>query len=200
MTGVSAAVQKKFHYHHGQLREALIESAQQILQDEGIEALSLRALARATGVTQAAPYSHFRDKEDLLAAVAEAGFQKLALRMADDAARLPDASARVRALMSSYVRFASENTALFRLMFGRELADMKRYPTLAMTAGKSYALLSAALSGSGGDTRVLTVSIWSLCHGLTTLIIDGKITLAQFGTNSIEEFIDSATELFAAKL
>lgn len=198
-----AAFQKKFKYHHGQLREALIESAQQLLHTEGIEALSLRTLAKSAGVTQAAPYSHFRDKDDLLATVAEAGFQRLALQMAENATGLKDTSARVRSLMTSYIRFACENKALFRLMFGREVADMKKYPTLAMTAGKSYSLISAALAkrkGDTADTPFLSVAVWSLCHGLTTLLLEDRISIAQFGASSLEDFVDKTAALFETRL
>lgn len=198
-----AAFQKKFKYHHGQLREALIESAQQLLHTEGIEALSLRTLAKSAGVTQAAPYSHFRDKDDLLATVAEAGFQRLALQMAEDATGLKDTSTRVRALMTSYIRFACDNKALFRLMFGREVADMKKYPTLAMTAGKSYSLISAALAkreGDTADTPILSVAVWSLCHGLTTLLLEDRISIAQFGASSLQEFVDKTAAMFETKL
>lgn len=194
---------KKFKYHHGNLREALIAAALDILQNDGIDQLSLRNLARATGVTQAAPYSHFRDKDELLAAVAESGFQQLALQMAEDAAGLRDARARIEKLMGSYLRFARENTPLFRLMFGRELSDMKKFPTLAMTAGKSYALISAALSARASqevETRFLTVAVWSLCQGLADLIVSGKIEPAQFGVTDVEDFVKKTVGVFSGHL
>lgn len=195
--------QKKFRYHHGELRSALIDAALEILKEGGMEGISLRALAQATGVTQAAPYSHFRDKDDLLAAVAETGFQRLALQMAEDATGMRNVQERIEKLMASYVRFAVTNKPLFQLMFSRELSEMKNYPTLAMTAGKSYALISAALSGRNAtaeDTRFLTVTIWSLCHGLTTLIVDNKIRLEQFGAAGIDEFVRRTVEPFSGKL
>lgn len=191
-------LQKKKNYHHGELRAALIDAALVILKDRGMEHLSLRVLARATQVTVTAPYSHFRDKDDLLAAIAETGFQRLALQMAEDATRLKDTRQRIEKLMVSYIRFAAENKQLFRLMFSRELSDMKRYPTLAMTAGKSYALMSAALSGRE-DTGFLTVVIWSLCHGLTTLIIDDKINLEQFGAAQVDDFIKRTVGVFTER-
>jgi AcrR family transcriptional regulator len=195
--------QKRFKYHHGNLRDALVNAALEILKTQGAEALSLRALAKATGVTQAAPYSHFRDKDELLAAIAEMGFQSLALAMAENAAGLKVPQERVEKLVSSYIRFASENKALFRLMFGRELADMKKFPTLAMTAGKSYALISAALSARTSDavdTRFLTVAVWSLCQGLADLIINGKLDPAQFGAENIDEFIRKTVAIFSNHL
>ena len=83
LTGTSP--EEKTPYHHGQLRDALIAAALDLLKEKGVDALSLRALAKATRVSQAAPYSHFEDKDHLLAAVAETGFQRLALQMAQDA-------------------------------------------------------------------------------------------------------------------
>lgn len=205
MTIATAAVfQKKFRYHHGELRSALIEAALDILKDKGMEHLSLRTLAKATGVTQAAPYSHFRDKDDLLAAVAETGFQRLALQMAEDATGTANTQERIEKLMASYIRFALANKPLFQLMFSRELSEMKNYPTLAMTAGKSYALISAALSkrvsSTDEETRFLTVTIWSLCHGLTTLIVDQKIKLEQFGAATLDEFVRRTVGNFSAQL
>ena len=174
-----------------------------ILVKDGVDGLSLRALAKATGVTQAAPYSHFRDKDELLAAVAETGFQRLAFQMADDATGETTTTGRIEKLMTSYIRFAQENKSLFQVMFGRELADLKKFPTLAMTAGKSYSLISTALAkrtSSDVDTRFLTVSIWSLCHGLTTLLVDEKLKVDQFGVVSVEEFVKKTVAVFAVHL
>lgn len=199
-----ADLQKKFRYHHGNLREAAIAAALEILTNDGINGLSLRALAKATGVTPTAFYeSHFRDKDELLAAVAETGFQRLALQMAEDATGATGTQDRIEKLVTSYIKFAQANRPLFQLMFGRELSDLKRFPTLAMTAGKSYSLISAALSKrteGGEDARFLTVAIWSLCHGLTTLIVEEKVNPAQFGTETTEAFVKKTVGLFATHL
>jgi len=205
MTAATAGdFQKKFRYHHGNLREAAIAAALGILSTQGVAALSLRALAKATGVTPTAFYeSHFRDKDELLAAVAESGFQRLALQMAEDATGANSTQERIERLMTSYIRFAQNNKPLFQLMFGRELSDLKKYPTLAMTAGKSYALISAALSkrsNTADDARFLTVAIWSLCHGLTTLIVDEKLKPAQFGAETMEDFVKRTVEIFSGSL
>ncbi|HYD18020.1 MAG TPA: TetR/AcrR family transcriptional regulator [Patescibacteria group bacterium] len=203
-TAPNADLQKKFRYHHGNLREAAITAALEILTRDGVAGLSLRALAKATGVTPTAFYeSHFGDKDELLAAVAETGFQRLALQMAEDATGAPDVQTRVERLVTSYIRFATENRPLFQLMFGRELSDLKRFPTLAMTAGKSYSLISAALSKrveGGEDARFLTVAIWSLCHGLTTLLVEDKLNPAQFGVESTEAFVKKTVALLGPHL
>jgi hypothetical protein len=88
-------------------------------------------------------------------------------------------------------------------MFGRELADLKKFPTLAMTAGKSYALISAALSTRASqdmETRLLTVAVWSLCQGLADLIINEKIDPAQFGAASTDELVRKMVDVFSGHL
>jgi AcrR family transcriptional regulator len=194
-TGMTRAdLQKKFRYHHGNLRDALLAASLDILAADGVEALSLRTIA---------PYSHFRDKEDLLAAIAETGFQKLALSMAERAAGAKTAEEKIERLIGAYIRFAQENKPLFSLMFGRELADLKRYPTLAMTAGKSYALISAALANSAApkeDVPFLTVAIWSLCHGLTTLIVEEKLQPEKFGVSGLDAFVKRTAGVFKPHL
>lgn len=200
---IEADIGKKFSYHHGNLRDALLTAASDILQNEGLEHLSLRALAKRTGVSQAAPYGHFKDKDDLLAAVAESGFQRLALSMAEQATGASSVRDRIERLMTAYIEFATGNKPLFSIMFGRELADLKKYPTLAMTAGKGYALMSAALSkraGGAEDTRFLTVAIWSLCHGLTTLIIEKRIDISSFGSHTVADFVRKNVALFDHQL
>ncbi len=195
--------QKNFRYHHGNLRNTLIEAALEILNTDGIEALSLRRVARDSFVSQAAPYSHFRDKNDLMAAIAETGFQKLALQMAEEATGANTTQIQIEKLITSYINFATRNKSLFQLMYSRELSDMKDHPTLAMTAGKSYSLISTALSKRNNqeeDTRFLTVSIWSLCHGLTSLIIDGKVDMKQFDTDNVEAFVKKSVSLFSDQL
>lgn len=195
--------QKKFRYHHGNLRDALLEAAEDILKIKGIDDLSLRNLAKATGVTQAAPYSHFRDKDELLAAVAERGFQKLALQMAEQAAGSVTTQQRLEKLVTAYIRFACDNKPLFRLMFGQPLTDMKRFPTLAMTAGKSYALISTTLAQRVAptvETSFLTVTVWSLCHGLATLVMEGLLKTETFGTPALEDFVARAVATFSQHL
>lgn len=201
-TATAVDFQKKFKYHHGNLREALLAAALDILATDGIDGLSLRSLARATGVTQAAPYSHFRDKDELLAAVAETGFQRLALSMAESAAGAKTVQEKIERLACAYVRFATGNKPLFGIMFGRELSNLKRFPTLAMTAGKSYALISAALAqkASGEEARFLTVAVWSLCHGLTTLVVEEKLSPAQIGAADLDTLVKRTLGVLAPQL
>ena len=195
--------QKQFRYHHGNLRETLVEAALEILSTEGIDALSLRSIARKSNVSQAAPYSHFRNKKELISTVAETGFQKLAIKMAEDASGAIDTTDRINKLILSYIDFAKDNKPLFQLMFSNEISDMKGNETLAMTAGKSYSLISAALAkrenNTSEDTSVLSVAVWSLCHGLTDLVIGEKLDVTKFGANSMKDFVARTVNIFNDK-
>ena len=105
-------------YHHGDLRRALIRSALEVLSEAGVAGLSLRAATRRAKVSAMAPYRHFADKEALLAAVAEHGFQQLGARFATATATAADPRAGLAALGVAYVLFARDEPSLFKLMFG----------------------------------------------------------------------------------
>jgi len=180
-------------YHHGDLRRALIDAAQHILETEGVSALTLRAAARGAGVSQAAPYRHFTDKDALLAAVAEEGFRALsaAMREATDTAG-GDFASRFRALGIAYIRFAVEQPARFRLMFGREIADRGAHLPLHQAANETFGMLVAGIEKgqqSGlirdGDPRELSMAAWSMVHGLSALLVDGQLSR---GTQDLEMF------------
>ena len=166
-------------YHHGNLRAALIDAATVILAEEGVTGLSLRGAARRAGVSQTAPYRHFRDKAALLAAVAAGGFGGLAQamrRFADDG-RSPQE--RLLGAGRGYLAFALQESALFRLMFGPEIPDKAAHPELRAAADEAFAVLLGAVSGqtrgAGSDAADRALAAWSLVHGLATLLIDGQV-------------------------
>ena len=149
-------------YHHGQLRQALLDAATAML--EAGEPLSWRALARRTGVSAAAPYRHFASLEELRAEVAACGFDALAAALrAGDAAPEPLLGQGV-----AYVEFACAHPALFRLMFGAAA------PECAGRAGEAGQAALALLQSRAGDAA-LTLSLWALVHGLAMLLIDHRL-------------------------
>lgn len=162
-------------YHHGNLRAALIEAAGAILEAEGLESLSLRAVARAVGVSQTAPYRHFADREALLAAVAAQGFTDLLQRIASSvnphAGNPHDA---VAAIGAAYVLFAAERRALFRLMFGRDIRERARHAALAHATEEVARRIGRILNDPG-----LGLGIWSAMHGLAWLVVEGVTDLGQ---------------------
>lgn len=163
-------------YHHGELGPALLAAALALLAENGVEALSLREVARRAGVSAMAPYRHYADKSALVAAVAAHGFGALgdALRAADRSAPPGDA---LVAQAVAYVRYALANPMLFRLMFGAKRPDAPD-PVLGVVAGATYAVLSdrvAADTPAGGDRDARTIGCWALVHGLALLFLDGEI-------------------------
>jgi AcrR family transcriptional regulator len=195
--------QKKFRYHHGHLRESLLAAALEILGREGTASLSLRQLAKATGVSQAAPYTYFNDKDELLAAVAQTGFEQLRLQIFENVKTATTVQQKVEQLMTSYINFAIERRPLFQLMFGRELSDLKKHPTLAGTHGKFFAQISGYLKGrreGAEDANFLTVTLWGLCQGLASLLSENKLKTTDVGAASVEEFVKRTVALLAAQL
>lgn len=162
-------------YHHGSLRAALLEEAMRQLAAGGHEALSLREVARAVGVTPAAVYRHFASREDLLGALAAQGFASLLSAQTAAAAAAPDALAAFNASGRAYVRFALARPALFRLMFGP--GGRARAAGL-VEAARAFELLLAqavAVSGSAAEGQTLALRAWALVHGLAGLLVDGAI-------------------------
>jgi AcrR family transcriptional regulator len=161
-------------YHHGNLRQALLEAALIILAKEGEAGLGLRDLARAVGVSPAAPYRHFDSRAALLEALAVTGFQRFTLAMETVAASQPHNP--MAAMGKTYVKFALENPNLFRLMFSPQLRKDKR-PGLRIAADAAYRTLRHITGGDVGETRVAALAAWARVHGLAVLLLDGQIAM-----------------------
>src|SRR5882757_7557151 len=125
----------KTTYHHGDLRAACLDAAMELLEEGGETALSLRAVARRAGVSPAAPYRHYADREALVSAVAAIGYRELAERLAA-VHPSPSTPEQLAAVAVAYVRFALERPALFRIMFG-EPCDRGDDERVAATAAVS---------------------------------------------------------------
>jgi len=164
----------KATYHHGDLRAALVRAAMELLEEGGETDLSLRAVARRAGVSAAAPYRHYADREALVSAVAAVGYRELAQRLAaaHPAPVTPDELASVAV---AYVQFALERPALFRIMFG-EPCDRDNDERVAATAAVSqYVRAIAERAFPQADPDALATALWALVHGLAFLHLDGKL-------------------------
>jgi AcrR family transcriptional regulator len=190
-------------YHHGNLKQALVVAALEILYADGAAAMTLRAVARRAGVTQAAPYHHFADRDALLAAVAEVGFSQLLGAL--DAARA-EVSTNPRRTMQDlavvYVRFAVEHPAHYRLMFGNVLAERSPYPevgrsVLELRTRIADVIVSLQARGLArrGEPGDLALTVWSLVHGLATLMIDGQIRGMVAAADDAERLVRDQTGL-----
>lgn len=162
-------------YHHGNLRAALVTAAAAILDADGLEALSLRGVARAVGVSQTAPYRHFAHREALLAAVAAQGFDELLGRIERSVSPHTDSPHdAVAALGAAYVLFAAERKPLFRLMFGRDIRERSKYADLSGASDTVARLTGHILSDPG-----LGLGVWAAMHGLAWLVVEGVTDLGE---------------------
>ena len=168
------AAPKSASYHHGDLRNALREAALSILEGEGLQALSLRAVARKAGVSHAAPYRHYSNHEALLVELAMEGFEELR-KAIEVAGSVPfDKVDRITNIGGAYMRFASRRSALAQLMFGSQLPNREKIPELTAAADAIGGEIGAAL----GDPA-LGLAVWAAIHGLAMLILDNVIDLGQ---------------------
>jgi AcrR family transcriptional regulator len=164
---------KEDGFHHGNLRQALIDAGLQAVEARGAALVSLRDLARDVGVSPTAAYRHFADKDALFAAIADRGFQALA-EASGTAATAPDPHDRLFDLARAYKGFAETHPQLYRLMFAEPL-DMAQLARVSPGSSAAYRpLREAVLSalGEGADETRLTdaiVRIWSVLHGYVTL-------------------------------
>jgi len=160
-------------YHHGNLRASLLDAADAVLAERGAQALTLRDVARAAGVSHGAPYHHFASLNELLAAVAQRGFETLGDAMAE-AVAVPDTRERLLRVAQAYVACARARPERFRLMFGPLLASKDEHPALRAAAQRAFGfVLAAAYAHDKKHGTDLAVAGWSLAHGLSHLLIDG---------------------------
>ncbi len=165
-------------YHHGDLREALLDAAEALLAQRGAAGLGLRDVARGAGVSHAAPYHHFAGLPELLAALAERSFRQLGATMQAGVDAHPgDAREQLLAIATAYVDFARRRPARFRLMFGPVLASRHQHPGLDRAAEASFrVLLDAATRFDAASGPLIALTGWSLAHGLSHLSLDAAFT------------------------
>lgn len=173
-------------YHHGDLRQALIDAGLSVLRSEGLGALTLRRAAREADVSPSAPYRHFNDKQALLAAISERGFRKLRALLEEARARSPgdlDASGQ------AYLAFALAEPETYRLMFTQNVFCEGEVPESLSEAGdQAFASLRDTIAegmGNGriaaGDGDALALAAWALVHGVSMLLIDGALAKSPYG-------------------
>ena len=168
-------------YHHGDLRQALVEVAAELITERGPDGFTLREAARRIGVSHSAPYRHFADKDALLIAVAVAGFEEL--DRVGRAAMVPEAPARarLRAFGEAYLDFAARHPAQYRVMFGRAIT--KPTPALREAGGRAFERLAHVVAEILGVSRDAAqdpaMAIMAGVHGLATLALDGMVETAQ---------------------
>ncbi|MGJ4947614.1 TetR/AcrR family transcriptional regulator [Bradyrhizobium sp. HKCCYLS20291] len=170
-------------YHHGALRDALLEAAERVLERDGLAGLTLRAVAREAGVSHAAPTHHFKDLTGLVSELAAIGFRRFnaAMKAAGEQAGTPLDRAMARA--RAYVAYAQANPGMYGLMFRTERLDYSR-PSLNEAAEASFAGLAGSVAAREGqvgneelslDQSAAIARAWSLVHGYTMLLLEGRL-------------------------
>lgn len=182
MWSMSTSKRGKRLYHHGDLRASVLQAAGELLEKQGIEALSLRDVARQAGVSHNAPYRHFPSKGALLNALAAAGFERFHAALA-----AAEREGGLRARGEAYIRFALANPQHFRLMFGSGLS-LSGDAGLREQAGRAFGGLQQAIAAhSGKEAPHAAIAAWALVHGLSHLLLEQKLAGAE--REGVQEFV-----------
>lgn len=186
-------------YHHGELRETLVEAGYRVVDSEGAHAVSMRALARNAGVSSAAPFRHFATKEALLDAVAEKAATELGHRLEEAASDCEEALTQFRAMTVAYVRFAAEHPRLFDLIHDRHVAwacflgrvdDERRLKLIALIIeGQNAGLIPEA------DPELIALTSEALTHGLARMIADRHPRVSELNSEDARKLALAATQL-----
>ncbi len=184
-------------YHHGNLRTALLAEAERTVRERGAQDLSLRELARAVGVSHGAPRRHFPDRQALLDALAEAGFERLGgeLRAAADGAG-EDFQPRLRAIAAAYVRFATRDAALLELMFAGKHHEQSG--ALHEAADQAFAVMLGLIEQGqqdgileSGEPERVGLVLFATIQGIAALITGGMVQPEQ-----LDELVGDAIDRF----
>jgi AcrR family transcriptional regulator len=169
-------------YHHGNLREVLLESALRLIAEMGPAGFTLRELARRAGVSHNAPYRHFRDRHDLMAAVSTQGYRELTHAMRRAAADHADPLERLKQAGLAYVTFALRRPEHFAVMFDGPVSLKTEHPESSEAAKEAFATLVSFVQGCqegrqfpAGDPQNFTLLAWSMVHGVAKLAITGRL-------------------------
>jgi AcrR family transcriptional regulator len=198
---------KNSSYHHGDLKASLITAANTILQRDGADALSLRSIAAEVGVSHMAPYSHFKNKKELIKAVTAEGFKSLSRAMERDSKDLSKPEELILAYGTSYLEFATQNPQLYRLMLGQvdlqgkrskqesseKITEPKLSEKLENFVQGPFILLREAFARVYDDQAMVkaqALGAWSIVHGMAALIIEGHIQVPE--GISLKQFLASA--------
>ncbi|MBU0992534.1 MAG: TetR/AcrR family transcriptional regulator [Proteobacteria bacterium] len=193
-----AKKQIKKSYHHGHLRDALINAALKLIEKKGVKGLTLREIAKHAKVSHSAPYRHFKDKADLLTAVAVEGFETLVKETHKRFETVSgDPLSRFRESGLAYIDFAIAHPSHFRVMFGLGENRQQTPPALKKASGESFRILLDSIMAcqektyiKAGDPMELALCAWSIVHGFATLYIEGYIKKYDYeGNQRLKEMI-----------
>lgn len=170
-------------YHHGNLAEALVEAARQLLAEKGPDGFTLKDAAKLAGVSAAAPYRHFRDRAALIGAVSDRGFEHFSQRLEEAASGGKDPADALARIGGAYLSFAAAEPGYYTAMFsaGLNAGDTSEDITYDAGAG-AFSILVEGLTKAygadafgGADPRLIALQVWALSHGVATLSVAGQL-------------------------
>ncbi|MBI5934845.1 MAG: TetR/AcrR family transcriptional regulator [Chloroflexi bacterium] len=193
-------------YHHGDLKNALIQAGIEILAEEGVSGLSLRKAARKAGVSHAAPYAHFADKQNLIAAIASDGHKKIFEQFEAIRARHADDPLRQFLIGAwAYMQFGLESPDHYKITFSGAIQDEHSHPEFLEYSQRNMQALrniiercrsAGVLSGEDVNSELQAVSIWGLLHGLVLLMIQGQLPSRLMQTTPAKDMLIAALQQF----
>ena len=174
---------KQNNYHHGDLKNALIDAGINILKQEGVHGLSLRKTAKQAGVSHSAPYAHFKDKQALIAAISARGLQQLYQKVSRFAAQYrAQPAVQLFEVAWAYTEFGINDTGLFNIIFSNILECEHDDPEFIEISHRNFALIVDVIENNQqagilrqGNPDLLAVSIWSMIHGFIALVLEEQI-------------------------
>jgi AcrR family transcriptional regulator len=189
---------KKKTYHHGDLKNALIKAGVEILAKEGVSGLSLRKVALKAGVSHSAPYSHFADKQALIAAISTEGFRQLYEKISGAAEKYKNQPTRqLMEVAWVYVQFALEDADRFKVMFSDVLEKERDYPEFVAESQRNFQLvidIVKANQASGqlrsGPSELVALSAWGTVHGFVMLLLEGQISHTILEKRNLRELLE----------
>jgi AcrR family transcriptional regulator len=200
---------KKKSYHHGDLKNALIEAGADILSKDGVSGLSLRKVAQKAGVSHTAPYAHFADKQALIAAISTEGYKKLYEQIAQAAEQYrSDPLQRLVESSWAYVEFALDEPDHFKVTLSGMIEKEQDYPAFVETAKQTFSLVVDIVAQCQqadilrkGAADLTAVSVWALIHGFVTLLLENQISHTVLDRYTVREmFIYTLNQITLVEL
>ena len=198
---------KKKTYHHGDLKNALIKAGVDILAKEGVSGLSLRKVASKAGVSHSAPYSHFADKQALIAAISTEGFRQLYERVNSVAEEFKTKPSRQLVEVAwAYVQFAMDDRDRFKVMFSGILEKEREYPEFVAEAQRNFQLVKMTIEANqaagvlrSGPSDLVALSAWGIIHGFVMLLLEGQISHTVLDQMSLRDLVEFQLEQIMLK-
>lgn len=189
---------KKKTYHHGDLKNELIKAGVAILAKDGVSGLSLRKVASKAGVSHAAPYAHFADKQALIAAISIEGFRQLYERVNQVVEEYKGKPAKqLKETAWAYVQFAMDDPDRFKVMFSGVLEKEKEYPEFVAESQRNFELVKKIVEANqaagrlrSGSVDLAALSVWGSIHGLIMLLLEGQISHTILEKKSLRELVE----------